>query len=385
MDTSEVKEYVDTLDVEYRRHLTDLYNNTDLKVKDIIAKEKLPITVSQFRGLMVPVETDEKCEYCDVNMVYLPVRDRYSSRSPYCPRCGHKKDDRHCKCEKCENKRYQLMLVQKHKQEELARRKIDNIHQNWGLNLEPVSINDMTFKQKVMVGTLMYWSNSEDLRIIRPSSDVRGSIVPWNSVDGGFLEELLSYNILKVDVESDPAAFNDEGNEIIDIDKVQFQLNVEADNNDLENILLGNYIGTDEEKLMIWHELYVMEAIEYLLFRLELSKLSFNPGQKTLSVFSDISRDFSLACCTQMIYSGYKTAMTKISEGSYSKKHAINSIISYVGRYAINVRNGLWQCKGYNRDKRIPRSALSEYVYDRVIKKGDVLFELPVNEESLRG
>ena len=146
---------------------------------------------------------------------------------------------------------------------------------------------------------------------------------------------------------------------------------------------MGYFKKDPNDVLEIWRKLYILEAIEYLLFRLQLADLSFSPGKKTISVFSDISKDFSFGQCMQMIYSAYKTAMTKIQEKSYNRKHAVNSIITMIDHYAANVRNGVWNCSSYNRDKRISRSALGLYYYDKILGLGDKAHELPVREESL--
>ena len=146
---------------------------------------------------------------------------------------------------------------------------------------------------------------------------------------------------------------------------------------------MGNFQKDENEIIELWKQLYVTEAIEYMLFRLELAGLSFNPGEKTKTVFSDISKDFSFGQLMQMIYSTYKTAITRIQEGSYTRKHAINTMITMIDHYATNVRNGIWNCSSYSRDKRIPRSALSLYFYDKILGLGDLAYELPVCKQSL--
>lgn len=385
MNKDELNDYISNMSYDERMKLTRLYTETDIKVKDIITQENLPVLPGQFRKMLLPLPLDSKCKYCDVALVTYPSREKYSANDPFCPNCEHRPERYLCNCDNCRNVREQQLLAEQRKKEELAKIKKENIKEYWGKPHEPVAFEDLTFQQKVEVGALMIWSHCEDLSSIISSSEIDGNITPAGLNDAEIMLDLLSYGIINVDIESNLEVFSDDGRSISDISRARFYFNLELEGITLNDILMGSFRKNTNDVLDIWRKLYVLESIEYLLFRLNLAGLSFNPGQKTITVFSDISKDFSFGQCMQMIYSSYKTAMTKIQENSYTRRHAVNSIITMIDHYATNVRNGVWKCEGYNRDKRISYSALGLYFYDKVLGLGDRAYELPVREESLNG
>ncbi len=93
MNKDELNDYIENMSYDERMKLTQLYLAPDIKVKDIIIQENLPILSGQFRKLLLPLPTDGKCPYCGVTLVAYPSRDRYTANDAYCPRCKHRSKD----------------------------------------------------------------------------------------------------------------------------------------------------------------------------------------------------------------------------------------------------------------------------------------------------
>ncbi len=60
MNKDELNDYIENMSYDERMKLTQLYLAPDIKVKDIIIQENLPILSGQFRKLLLPLPTDGK-------------------------------------------------------------------------------------------------------------------------------------------------------------------------------------------------------------------------------------------------------------------------------------------------------------------------------------
>src|SRR5699024_2107129 len=131
----------------------DLYQNKEVKVKDIISKYKIDVRPAGLVKILPPVEIDKMCPYCHQNMYYdLKARGGYSlsadSSTIFCLNCGHKEYHKkwgyreECNCKNC------LEVKEKKKQEQQ-----NMIYERYGKEHEKFRFSTLMLEDKV---TLIY-------------------------------------------------------------------------------------------------------------------------------------------------------------------------------------------------------------------------------------
>ena len=80
------------------------YSKDKEKLSNIIKDYELDVRTGELVKLIPDLQLEEKCEHCGT-----PLKFRYKSRTyyysadhkkgePYCPKCGHLPEEKHCKC-----------------------------------------------------------------------------------------------------------------------------------------------------------------------------------------------------------------------------------------------------------------------------------------------
>ena len=354
------------------------------KAKDIIKEYNINVPISKLYTVFPPLKCEnEVCEYCGHAMYEerqskANVNGSYPWFKPkkYCLNCGHEIDSS-CHCEQCQKKRNEERERIIREREEAFKIKKELIRQKFYYDdFDAKSINELTTRERILLGSLLRVGLSEDMKKIENMANKELKLAPTYEYTNEIIEELLEHRIILVNPDSEISAFSD-NIETFDIYKVQFLINLKKDEfeESVSIIFSGNYSEINKDEiLVIWRELAISEIFEYLIISMERVNFNFNPGKKTIEVFNDLLNNFSVSQICQMIYNGIARATKYFQEGRITKKHAANSVITNCQAYGERAILGNWEVKGYYRDRDCKESALSQYLFSKILKIGDAGF-----------
>ena len=109
----------------------------------------------------------------------------------------------------------------------------------------------------------------------------------------------------------------------------------------------------------VWRELAVTECVAYLLLCLGEHDLPFKAGEKTLAVMEDTLETFSIGQTYNFIWRASRDAAAYMVRERVPAARAANSAVGNIQRAMERARAEGWDIKAYNRDWRLPVSAVS--------------------------
>lgn len=335
------------------------YNNE--RVTELLEEYSIDCNPSQLYKLFPPKEIEEiKCPNCNVPMVI-----NYSSKSNppndliYCLKCKHKYNEE-CSCEICQKQKRNI------------------IKRDYNYNIEKFNIEDISFKNRVYIASLLRRSEVIDCdnnKIILPFKGSDKKLSPNESMDSEIISTLFKSRIIMVDSESDLSAFSGSlieenyGNKFY-LYHVRYILNV---NYEVE--LVNPDIDTDnidiDEIIELWRKIALEECLEYLDYQMTRVKFTFNPAEKTTEVFNDLLNKFSVAQVFSIIYNSITNATRYYQEQNISKKQAANSVITRCQGYGERVLANGWTLKPFSRPYDCEQSIISKLFFNRIYPIGD--------------
>jgi hypothetical protein len=158
---------------------------------------------------------------------------------------------------------------------------------------------------------------------------------------------------------------------------VSFGLNVKPSDGDHAKMIdsLINPVqlngNNSEEILALWKKIAFNECIEYLLVKMDESGFNFKPGKKTYSVFEKLLTHFSTSQVYGIIWSSIKSSKAFQEKKKITIQHAANSVITNCDIYGNKAIVENRELKPFNRENKIPQSALSKHFYDKIMGIGD--------------
>ena len=362
------------------------------KVKELIEEYKINISPSALYTIFPPQISDKTCPNCGLQML---IKRKSESASPYwlnaineyCGRCDHKNNS-YCNCEYCNKKRQEYALEQEKERNRIIQLKRELIQEEYDIGkYESVDIQKLSFTQKVYLGSLLRLALNEDMIIINPLGTIERNLAPTADFSSEIIIELADNKIIVVNPQSPIDAFvaEPEGSEfpkVYYIYKVSYFLNLNIHGSYHEEV--SNLINPKElnekdkdEALLLWKRIALEECLEYFSYQMNKVGFSFNPGDKTITVFEDLLEHFSVSQIYGIIYRSIANATKWYQELRVSKKHAANSVIGSCQRYGERAVIGKWELNKYNRITDCPQSMISEFFLNRVIEIGDLGFHMP--------
>ena len=403
---------------EMKKFIEDYYT---LDIKKLAQKYKLDIPVSRIYLLLPSKEIkDDFCPYCNIPlfepklpkteynqlMKYHPEQiETRIKRRRYCPNCHHEPYNRSCNCDNCHKKHMleQMEEMKKQKEREEIRIKKEKEKEQERLEIiklvydydrtSPKIFDELDFKNKVLLGALctdLLEENTKELISYKTASESK--LAPSSDYVFKMYETLIDDKIIKVSPLSSIEAFvfnkNDYPASFYPF-SVKYYLNMDYvyKNKDVISAILNpNYYNVEKDAevaISLWREIAILECIEYLLYKLRAVSFEFSPGEKTVELFKDLLKDFSVSQIYGIIHKSVANASNYYLEGNINKNRAANSVISGCQRFAERARNMGWNLYSYSRLKDLSQSTISFFLAYKVLKIGDRGFYLPPTIESL--
>lgn len=379
-----INEKLKHLDLESIEELMRLYYSNEKNNKELISLYNIDIkSPSLLYKLFPPQKLDNSfCPCCESDLyINRPSKSAssYSINPEFCPVCNHIEIST-CDCDFCVEKRHleRKALEEKRKLEIKNRRNLVLNHYPIS-NLDSLHLDDISFRDKVYLGSLLRASLAEDLSTILPVEDT--NLTPNGVLTSDILKLLYSKDIIKVHPDfSSLDAFTSNSEmaypSLFYIYKVHYLLNIKySDCKDelINELLYPNYFTEEDVEVAydLWREVALNECIEYLLYNMQKVKFDFSPGEKTFLLINNLLDNFSVSQIFYIIHSSIGGASRHYLEGNISKGHAANSVISRCQTKGEKILLGNWSAYDYFRPADLPQSCLSEFLFNKVLKIGD--------------
>lgn len=210
-------------------------------VSKLIKDYKIKITASQLYSIFPPVKSEERCDYCEGQVVYpwgsKSWSERLSVNQKYCINCNHKSRS-NCNCGKCRANRAIEEAEKLRIKIEEEKRKRAIIEETFVSKMENMHFEDnLTLEDRIYLAVILRSSLSEDMETIQPTLHNIQRMSPSHEFSKEILDTLIERDILIVDgFTSNLDAFE------IKEEKISYQMfNVNYDLNILANDFEDDY------------------------------------------------------------------------------------------------------------------------------------------------
>lgn len=138
----------------------------------------------------------------------------------------------------------------------------------------------------------------------------------------------------------------------------------------------------DNDWHSLWKEISLNECLAYLELVLREHGLPFRAGDKTRFVLSGILENFSVAQTWGMVWRAGRDAAAFYMRRGSTRGHAANTVVGSIQRQAERALSEGWNLQAFRRDRRLPRSTISEVFFAKALKIGDGGFNRVVPHED---
>ena len=369
------------LSKEEIEEMMDEYYNSDLKVSQILANHNVNILPGKLLSLFPPIESDDKCPYCNVPLIAKRPSRSYPKihKSDYfCPQCGHRNMDRCC-CDGCQERQQQ--------ERDQAQKVIRTTYPK-----QPnKSLADLSLEDMINFGALCMCNLSSDMTTFGPVGYYT-SITPAKDWDRELLSEINKKGFISVSGLSPVEAFNPDVFPF-DYDPRRVVYDINLDPADVQLIIDGRQPDLSVETNLlevksIWRKINKSLIYNYLLMTLASFNFSFSPGDKTKILIETMLDHFALSQSLNIVKTCVAKGAIDYKEGNLYKKQAANRIIAHMVNYTNSAIG-----KGLKKTPFDPRpltyrppnlheSALEQHVIYRLLKINNS-FSTPINQVQL--
>ena len=134
----------------------------------------------------------------------------------------------------------------------------------------------------------------------------------------------------------------------------------------------GEFITKYKDELLeLITEISLMECLAFLEYNLEEHNLSFQPGEKTKVLFTQLLESYSVSQIYIFIWRACKDAAAYYMKGGISKKQAANSVVGSIQRQYERAIGNNWTIGSFKRNYKLPQSILSQVVFNFMLRTDD--------------
>lgn len=357
---------------EIKELLKKYYNNSNT-IATLIENYNLDIKLNEFYKILPPIVfQDIICERCQSNMIAKrPSKSNMNNPLKIkCSNCHHNNDYNSCNCEACKAEKEEKIKIL-----HLEKRNMINTIYDISI-LNPKKYEELSLYEKLYLSSVAREGLDENMEKIKPIKNFIRKISPTKSYNSNILNLLINNNILHVHPDSEISSFVDDENfpNKFYIYEVYYYINVSSDKYNYRKLMeriinprKEDVKGSVETYYNLWIEIALEECKEYLTYNMNSVGFNFSIGDKTISLFKDLLKNFSVGQIYCIIYKGVTNATRYYQEKKITKKQAANSVISYCRNYGERAVINGWDIKPFNRLKNKPHSLISECFFNRYL------------------
>ena len=324
------------------------------------------------------------CEICDKPYIFSNRSDfqrwqRYPNNLWVCSDCKQAEQQRKIEEQKVLQQQKQFIIGEEFALEKRQR---------------AIEINSLSLEDAVYLLSFIRLGASENLDIVKAFESTSKLLAPSQEYSYEIIKQLFQNNLIFVHPDSPPEAFVFDGIKIPQFYTGYVMWALPIVDFTSENSI--ELVTTLEEMFRtmdwpdnwhaqwpaLWQRIALEESLEYLLMSLEDHGFSFTPGEKTILVLKNVLAGFSVSQAYNMIWRAARDAAAFYVRENVPKKHAANTVVGSIQRYAERAKAEGWEVKKYGRDRRCPQSLISQVLFNTVLQIGDDGFnEPPPNQE----
>jgi RNase P subunit RPR2 len=338
-----------------------------------------------------PVKLQERyCPNCNKPLFCLAEtrEDRKNNDGiVFCNSCGHQ-ETIDCFCDYCKSLREEATNKEIEKKRLFL---IENIGFN---NYIPVSINEISYRDKVLLGTLIQSGIENDLYTLKPFSNSSMQIFPSDDILYSVVKELKKNHLLEFSQHSGMDYF------VPDYDKhtfhyywkeVNYEINIKEFHEN--NLLAREFLYPQSWMLQfpkndptIWDEIVYWESLSLFNYILTFFNIRYEVGKETEDFFWTVTKQLPLAVVYSIIYQSGKNAAAYSKTDRCPKYIAYNSILQNMRTLKDRIISGQYQRWEYNRpEKECPQSIVSQYYFNSILKICDSYWKILPSNFFLEG
>lgn len=210
-----------------------------------------------------------------------------------------------------------------------------------------------------------------------PSGPVAKAYPPLSPTpfqDHLIVERLQAQRLIEVDPESDFDAFDwdeDDRPEAFDPLHVSWIIPTQPDEPEAQLVSLQRMHEHEQASaLHLCRSVLVQECFQYLEFALAEHRLAFRPGKGTRDLFERLVAELSVAQIYRLIWRSAKDTAAFAERQRLTPDHAGATVINHLSHTAGYLLSRELPIDPYRRDWRVPRSRLSEVLFDELFPVG---------------
>lgn len=285
----------------------------------------------------------------------------------------HNYNGRKWKCKDClKSEHDNIVLSRQNKIKELIER----------MQTKPIDIENLSLKECVYLLALIRHSADEMLVGFHAvSTNKIEQLMPQSGLEGSLIYFLYKSDLISLSYESPESAFNFEKDILTFFSLVDAMWQIEFKEEDnlrrllqkIEQALIdGEFITKYKDELLeLITEISLMECLAFLEYNLEEHNLSFQPGEKTKVLFTQLLESYSVSQIYIFIWRACKDAAAYYMKGGISKKQAANSVVGSIQRQYERAVGNNWTIGSFKRNYKLPQSILSQVVFNFMLRTDD--------------
>ncbi|MCW3789611.1 hypothetical protein [Plebeiibacterium sediminum] len=140
-----------------------------------------------------------------------------------------------------------------------------------------------------------------------------------------------------------------------------------------------------EEQLELWRKVALNEVIEIFYGSLDSRGLVTNQKEAIAPIMADLLKLYSVGQMVNLIWQALNFKYDEYLKGMRDKNHTANSIIYACLNFGESKKRRNQKVQCFNRPAQFPQSELSKYLFNDVLKIGDVGYrEIPSEMELMK-
>lgn len=350
------------------------------RVKLLLDEYKIDLHPGQLVKSFPLKKSSNLCQYCRGVLMVRYLSRSYSKKegTPTCMSCGHI-NKIFCQCKNCLHME-QIRINKETNKNQILLDSILSFNESGKINFDSLTIDD-----KVYLGALLREGLSDDFYFINPFKEFINPLAPTREFEHQIIDQLHEKKIIRIHRDSNIDHFHNidmvQEKFNFSIEKVKWRLNVHKRGLN-EKQLIELLINPPNENnlnifLDLWKKISIYESLEYLQNTIyKVFRTKYTSGEKTISILTELVENYSVSQVYTIIYRSTNNVLRIKTERGIHISHAINTIISNAHSFSERAINNKWEIQKYSRSKECPESALSKFLFDRILKIGQDGFNI---------
>jgi len=359
------------------------------KVGELIEAFGLDVKPSQLVSTFPPERLPEPCRQCGGTMIRPRVgRSSYSAESlSRCELCGHFDAPGHswrrCSCEACADEEIKATQAREFEIVDVIDAYVRKCE------LAPVSLADLTIRQRIYLAALATAYADEDLRVllhVGVEQTKMPPVAPRSADVISMIRELWSAGAIGLMRNSPRSAFDIEQKpghppEVVGVIPSEVIWEIQIVDVDRSAILIPNCTPTIDEALILWHEMSQSEALAYLESERDRYGIDAVAGDKTSAIIREIVEKYSTAETQCLVWMAMRDLFAAMQERYMNRRHVGNSLPVFIKNKFEHYQAKKYDPKQF--DRRGKQSIVSQLLYNHVLGIGENGFTLRPTTENL--